>query len=135
MNDFILEDNKVSQGSFPGRVSLQWEDLSIIWMSGTLLDPVETIDAKVYVSTWDTIILVEIPKRALTCLGSMISTNLESPDGGEKSKVVLAGSDEGSSGLASCHIIVDVSIFCSMVSPVLVSSKTFLSFWIKLSPT
>jgi hypothetical protein len=104
-------------------------------MSNTLLDPVETIGVKVVVSTWDTIILAELPKRAFTCSGSMISTNLESLDGGEKEKVVLVGSDEGLSGISSYPTIVDVSIFCSIVSPVLVSSKTSLSLWVELSPT
>jgi hypothetical protein len=65
----------------------------------------------------------------------MISTKLESPYGGEKEKVVLVGSDEGSIGLASCPTIVDVSIFCSIVSPVLVSSETSLALWVELSPT
>jgi hypothetical protein len=65
----------------------------------------------------------------------MTSTNLESPDGGEKEKVVLVGSDEGSSSLASCPTTVDVSIFFSIVSPVLVSSETFLALWVEFSPT
>jgi hypothetical protein len=104
-------------------------------MSGTLLKPVETIGPNIVVSTWDTIILVELPKRAFTCSGSMISTKLESPDGGEKDKVMLVGYDEGSSGISSCPNIVDVSISCSIVSRVFVSSETYLSLWVELSPT
>ena len=104
-------------------------------MSGNLLEPIETIGSKVVVSTWDTTILAELPKRAFTCLGSMISTKLESPDGVEKAKVVLVGSDEGPSSLASCPTTVDVSIFYYIVSPVLVSSKNFLALWFELSPT
>jgi hypothetical protein len=103
-------------------------------MSRTLLEPVETIGAKVSVSTWETIILVELPKRVFTCSGSMISTKLGSPDGGEKEKVVLVGSDEGPSGLASCPTTIDVSIFCSIVLPVLVSSETSLALWVELTP-
>jgi hypothetical protein len=103
-------------------------------MSRNLLEPVETIGAKVSFSTWDTIILAELPKRAFTCLGSMISIKLESLDGGEKAKVVFVGSDEGSSGLASCPTIVKVSIFFSIVPPVLVSSETYLSLWVDLTP-
>jgi hypothetical protein len=57
-------------------------------MSETLLEPVETIGSKVVVSTWDTTIFAELPKRAFNCLGSMIYTKLESHDGGEKEKVV-----------------------------------------------
>jgi hypothetical protein len=103
-------------------------------MFGTLLKPVETIGAKFYVSTWDTIILAKLPKRAFTYSGSMISTNLESIDGGEKEKVVSASSDEGSSGLASCPTTVEVSIFFSIVPSVFVSSETYLSLWVDLTP-
>jgi hypothetical protein len=124
----------VSQGYFPGRVSLLLEDLSFVWMSGNLLKPVENIGAKVSVSTSDTIILVELPKRAFTCSRSMISTKLESPDGGEKAKVVLVGSDEGLSGLASCSTTVEISIFCPIVPLFLVSSETYLSLWVELTP-
>jgi hypothetical protein len=96
-------------------------------MSGTLFDPVETIGAKVFVSPWYTIILDELPKREFTYSGSMISTKLVSPDGGEKENIVLVGSDEGSSGLASCPTIFYVSILCSIVSPILDSSETSLA--------
>ena len=94
-------------------------------MFETLLKPFETIGAKVVVSNWDTTILAELPKRAFTCSRSMISTKLESPDGGEKEKVLLAGFDEGPSCLASCPTTIDVSIFCSIVLPFLVSFRDF----------
>jgi hypothetical protein len=58
---------------------------------------------------------------------------LGSPDGGNKTKVVLFGSAEGSSGLASCYTIIDASIFCSIVLPILVSSETTLSLWVELA--
>jgi hypothetical protein len=48
---------------------------------------------------------------------------------------VLVGSTEGSSGLASCPTIIDASIFCSIVLPVLVSLETALSLWVELTPT
>jgi hypothetical protein len=103
-------------------------------MSETLLDLVKTIGAKVFVSTCETIVLVEVPKRALTYSGSMISTKLESPDGGEKEKVLLVGSDEGSSGIASYPTTIEVSLFFSTVLPVLVSLETSLALWIELTP-
>jgi hypothetical protein len=53
----------------------------------------------------------------------------------KKKKVVLAGSNEGSSGLASCPTTIDVSIFCSIVLSVLVSSETALALWVELTPT
>jgi hypothetical protein len=65
----------------------------------------------------------------------MMSTKLGSLDGGEKTKVVLVGSMEGSSSLALCPTIIDASIFCSIVLPVLVSSETALSLWVELAPT
>jgi hypothetical protein len=106
--------------------------LSAIWISGTLLEPVETIGSKVVVSTCDTTKFVETPKREFTYSGSMISIKLESHDGGKKEKVVLDGFDdeklEGSNGFTSCPTIVGVSTFFSMVSSVLVSSEFFLSF-------
>ena len=64
----------------------------------------------------------------------MMSTNLGSPDGGEKTKVVLVGSNEGPSGLASCPTTIDVSILCFIVLPVLVSLETALSLWVELTP-
>ena len=89
-------------------------------MYETLLELVETIGSTVDVSTWDTTILAEIPKRAFTCSGSMISINFESSNGGKKEKVVLVGFDdeklEGSSGFTSLPSIVGVSTLCSMVS-------------------
>jgi hypothetical protein len=51
-----------------------------------------------------------------------------------KQKVVLFGSTEGSSGLASCPNMIDVSIYCSIVLPVLVSSETILALWVELAP-
>ena len=57
----------------------------------------------------------------------MMSTKLGSPDGRKKTKVVLFGSTNGLSGLASCLNMLDVSIYCSIVLPMLVSSKTSLS--------
>jgi hypothetical protein len=62
----------------------------------------------------------------------MISTNLGSPNGGKKTKVVFFGSTEGSSGLASYPTIIDASILCSIVLPVLLSSKTTLAVWVEL---
>jgi hypothetical protein len=96
-------------------------------MFWTLLESIESIGANVSVSTWETIMLVEITRKVFTYSGSMMSTKLEYPDGGEKTKVLMVGSMEGSSGLASCPIITDVSIFCSIVLPVLVSSETALA--------
>jgi hypothetical protein len=78
--------------------------------------------------------LVELPNKVFTCSGSMMSSKLGSPDGGKKTKVVLFGSVEGSSGLASCPTITDASIFCSIVLPVLVSSETTLALWVELAP-
>jgi hypothetical protein len=104
-------------------------------MFQTLLEPIETIGANVSVSIRETIILAELPNKVFTCSGSMMSTKLGSPDGGEKTKVVLVGSTEGSSGLASCPTITDASIFRSMVLPVLVSSETDLALWVELTPT
>jgi hypothetical protein len=80
-------------------------------MFETLLDSVETIGAKISISTWETIILAKLPNRVVTCLGSMMSTNLGSPDGGEKKKIMLAGSNEGLSGIASYPTTTDASIF------------------------
>jgi len=69
----------------------------------------------------------------------MISINFESIDGGKKEKVVLVGVDdeklEGSSGFTFFLSIGGVLILCSMVSSVLVSTKTSLDFWVELSPT
>ena len=53
----------------------------------------------------------------------MMSTKLGSPDGGNKTKVVLFGSAEGLSGLASCPNATGASIFCSIVLLVLVSFR------------
>jgi hypothetical protein len=64
----------------------------------------------------------------------MISSKLRSPIGGKKTKVVLFGSTEGSSGLAYCPTITDASILCSIVLPVLISSGTTLSLWVDLAP-
>ena len=88
----------------------------------TLLEMVEIIGAKFYVSIWETIMLVELPNKVFTCLGSMMSWKLGSLDGGKKTKVVLFGSAEGSSGVASSTTITDASIFFSIVLPILVSS-------------
>jgi hypothetical protein len=64
----------------------------------------------------------------------MMSTKLGSPDGGKKTKVVLFGSVEGLSGLASCPTITDASISCSIVLLVLVSLETALALWVELAP-
>jgi hypothetical protein len=56
-----------------------------------------------------------------------MSTKLGSPDGVKKKKVALFGYIEGSSGLASYPNMIDVSISCSIMLHVLVSSKTILS--------
>jgi hypothetical protein len=56
----------------------------------------------------------------------MVSSKLGSPSGGVKEKVVLFGSAEGSSGLASCPNMIDSSISYSIVIPMLVSSETTL---------
>ena len=60
-----------------------------------------------------------------------MSSNLGSPSG---AKVVLFGSAEGSSGIASCPNMIDASISCSIVLPVLVSSETTLALWVELAP-
>jgi hypothetical protein len=57
----------------------------------------------------------------------MMSLKLGPPGGGVKAKVVLFGSMEGSSGLASYPSIIDASIYCSIVIPVLVPSETILA--------
>ena len=57
----------------------------------------------------------------------MISSKLVSLDGVRKTNVVLFGSTEGSSGLASCPNMIDASISCSIVLPMLVSTETILS--------
>ena len=58
----------------------------------------------------------------------MISSKLgSSGHGGVKAKVVLFGSTEGLSGLASYPNMIDASISCSIVLPVLVSSETALA--------
>ena len=56
-----------------------------------------------------------------------MSLKLGSPGGGVKAKVVLFGYVEGSSGIASFPNIIDASISCSIVFPVIVSSETILS--------
>jgi hypothetical protein len=56
-----------------------------------------------------------------------MSKKLGSPDGGVKEKVVLFGSMEGSSGLASCPNTIGASIFCSIVLPFLVSFRDCFS--------
>ena len=71
--------------------------------------------------------LVELPNKVFTCSGLMMSSKLGSPDGGKKTKVVLFGFVEGSSGLSSYPNMIDASISCSTVLPVLVSSETTLS--------
>jgi hypothetical protein len=57
----------------------------------------------------------------------MMSSKLGSTDGGVKSKVVLFGSVEGSSGLASYPNMIDASISCFIVLLVSVSSETALA--------
>jgi hypothetical protein len=64
----------------------------------------------------------------------MVSTNLGSPYGGKKTKVVLFGSAEGSSGLTSSPTIIYASILCSIVLHVLVSLETTLALWVELAP-
>ena len=64
----------------------------------------------------------------------MMSSKLGSPSGGVKAKVVLFGSAEGSSGLASCPNMIDASISCSIVLPMLVPSETILALWVELAP-
>jgi hypothetical protein len=55
------------------------------------------------------------------------SSKLGSPGGGVKEKVVFFVSTESSSGLASYPNMIDTSISCSIVLPMLVSSETMLS--------
>ena len=55
------------------------------------------------------------------------------PGGGKETKVVLFGSAEGSSGLASYPTIIDASNFLSIVIPVLVSLETALALWVELA--
>ena len=71
--------------------------------------------------------MAELPNKTFTNLGSMISLKLESPGGGVKAKVVLFGSVEDSSGLASYPSMIDASIYCSIVLLVLVPSETILA--------
>ena len=78
--------------------------------------------------------LVELPNKVFTYLGSMMSSKLGSLDGGNKKKVVLFGSVEGSTGLASCPTIIDALILCSIVLPILVSSKISLDFGVEIVP-
>jgi hypothetical protein len=61
-------------------------------------------------------------------------TKLGSPDGGEKRKVVLVGSNEGPTGLAFCPTTIDASILFSIVLPILVSSETALALWVEITP-
>jgi len=56
-----------------------------------------------------------------------MSLKLWSPGGDVKEKVVLFGSIEDSSGVASFPNMIDASISCSIVLPVLVSSETILA--------
>jgi hypothetical protein len=63
-----------------------------------------------------------------------MSSKLGSRDGVKKTKVLLFGYAEGSSGLASCPTIIVSSIFYSIVLPVLVSSETALALWDELVP-
>ena len=56
-----------------------------------------------------------------------MSLKLGSPGGGVKAKVVLFGSVEDSSGLASYPNMIDASVSCSIVIPLLVPSETILS--------
>ena len=49
-----------------------------------------------------------------------MSLKLESPSGSVKAKVVLFGSVEDSSGFASFPNMIDASISCSIVIPMLV---------------
>ena len=78
--------------------------------------------------------LVELPKKVFTYSGSIMTSKLRSLDGGKKTKVVLFGFAEGSSGLASCSTITDASIFFFIVLHVLVSSETTLALWVELAP-
>jgi hypothetical protein len=57
----------------------------------------------------------------------MISSKLGFPGGGVKERVVLFGFVEESSGLGSFPNMIDASIYCSIVLPVLVSSETILA--------
>jgi hypothetical protein len=80
------------------------------------------------------ITLAELPNKIFTCSGSMISLKLESPGGGVKAKVVLFGSMEDSSGLASCPNMIDALVSCSIVLPMLSPSETILALWVELAP-
>jgi hypothetical protein len=104
-------------------------------MSETLLEPIETIGTKFSISTWETIILVELPNRVFTYSWSMMSTKLGYPDGGGKTKVVLVGSNGVPSGLSSCPTTTNASIFLFIVLPILVSSDTALALWVEIIPT
>jgi hypothetical protein len=77
--------------------------------------------------------LAKLPNKRFTYSGSMISLKLGSPSGGVKAKVVLFGSVEDSSGLASCPNMIDASISYSIVLPILVSSETILSLRVELA--
>ena len=77
--------------------------------------------------------LAELPNKVFIFSGLMMSSKLGSLDGCKKTKVVLFGFVEGSSDLESCTNIIDSSIFCSIVLPVLVSSETTLSLSVELA--
>jgi hypothetical protein len=57
----------------------------------------------------------------------MMSSKLGFLGGGVKANVVLFGSAEGLSGLSSYPNMIDASIYCSIVLPVLVPSETTLA--------
>ena len=63
-----------------------------------------------------------------------MSSKLGSPGGGVKEKVVLFCFVEGSSGLTSFPNMIDASVSCSIVLPVLVPSETILALWVELAP-
>ena len=56
-----------------------------------------------------------------------MSLKLGPPGGGVKGKVVLFGSVEDLSGLGSCPNMIDASISCSIMLPMLVPSETILA--------
>ena len=63
-----------------------------------------------------------------------MSSKLGSPNAAIKAKVVSFCLVEDLSGLASCPNMIDASIYCSTVLPVLVFSETILTLWVELSP-
>ena len=73
------------------------------------------------------ITLAELPNKRFTCSGSMMSLKLGSSGGGVKENIVLFGSVEDLSGLASYPNMIDASVSYSIVLLVLFPLETILA--------